>query len=293
MRSGVVVVASVGALLLLTACGSSVHAVPAASKNARLRLAPNAMAFMDSSHGVLGTGWAYGTGSGGGSIALTSDGGRTWHTVELTPRPVVSLTAVGNDYIARYDDGETLASRDGHVWSPTPVLASNGSGFSTCPQGMEIGTNSGVDEWSLCTTQPAAGNQGKAVYRNLPARGWVRVACTNFANAPTPCSGGEQGGIGGYGYAIGIAGGWDGFGLIWESRGTLYVSRDGGRQWTGLDKLIQPEIDFVGWAFVLPRGGVGWTLVTQGGHGPFRLLRTTDAGKTWTVVHRWAATAKR
>jgi hypothetical protein len=244
------------------------------------------MAFMDPSHGVLGTGWRYGSGHDGGTIALTSDAGREWHTVTNTPRPVVSVTVSGDAYIARYDDGETLRSRDGRIWKPTAVSGYGvNTEFSVCPQGMGIGTNAGDPEWSLCTTQPGAGNQGKAVYRNLPDRGWVRVACTNFANSTKPCPPRGYGGISSYGYGIGIAGASDGFGLIWEDRGTLYVTRNGGRHWTPLAKVVEPEIDFGSWAFTLQHG-IGWALVDRGGRS--RLLRTTDAGHTWRVVHRWA-----
>jgi photosystem II stability/assembly factor-like uncharacterized protein len=279
-----VAVIAVGAAATVALAGSS-----SSPKRLPLRLVPNAVAFLDPSHGVLGTGWQYRAGYGGGTIALTADGGRTWQVVKLTPRPVVSLTVSGNAYLARYDDGETLQSRDGRTWRPTPLATAGiNTEFSVCPQGASVGTNSGDLNWSLCTTEPGAGNQGKAVYRNLPDRGWVRVACTNFANLKGVCAGRGHGGISSYGYPIGIAGAPDGrFGLIWESRGTLYVTRDGGRNWTALAKLVQPEIDFGSWAFTL-RGGVGWALVGHGG-GPWRLLRTTDAGRSWGVVHRWAA----
>jgi hypothetical protein len=248
------------------------------------RLVPNATAFADPMHGLLGTGWRYGTGYAGGAIESTSDGGRTWRTVSLTPRPVVSLTRSGSDYVAQYDDGETLRSRDGRHWRPVPLTTADlPSEFSDCPQGMFVGTNAGDDGWWLCTTQPAAGNQGKSVYRNL-ARGRVRVACTPFADLGG-CKGSGYGGISGYGYALGIAGAPGGFGLIWESRGTLYVTRDGGRHWTGLPKVVRPEIDFGSWAFTL-RGDTGWAIVGQG-RRPWRLIETTDAGRTWHVVHRW------
>ena len=40
----------------------------------------------------------------------------------------------------------------------------------------------------------------------------------------------------------------DGFGLLWESRGTLYVTRDGGTSWLAEPKVARPEIDFGGGA---------------------------------------------
>lgn len=277
--------------------------VPAASSAAPQltppRFVPNAVAFRDRLHGVLGSGWESCANTAWhcllqGAISVTSDGGRTWTVVRRTERPVVSLVRAGNTYVATLDDGEELSSgHDGHVWRPAPPsTAGINTVWSVCPQGMTIGANSGSDDWSLCTTEPSAGNQGKAVYRNLPNRGWVRVACTGFFNL-APCSAHGEGGISSYGYPLGIAGAADGFGLIWESRGTLWITRDGGRHWGSVPKVVRPEIDFGFWAFVLPKGGVGWEVVGYGGTEKRRLLETTDAGRTWRVVHRWACTVKR
>jgi photosystem II stability/assembly factor-like uncharacterized protein len=89
-----------------------------------------------------------------------------------------------------------------------------------------------------------------------------------------------------YGYPQGIAMATDGFGLIWESRGTLYVTRDGGRQWSGLPKVAQPEVDF-GVAGVVLRHSVGFVILSSGGTEKRRLIETTDAGRSWRVVHMW------
>jgi hypothetical protein len=137
----------------------------------------------------------------------------------------------------------------------------------------------GGNEWALCTTEGGAGNMGKSVYR-LEASGWKRVAYT-----PGPAGHG-YGGISSYGYPIGIAMARDGFGVIWESRGTLYVTRDGGSHWTALPKVARPEVDFGASAAALPHG-VGYVLLSVGGSGVRRLIGTRDGGRTWYVVHRW------
>jgi photosystem II stability/assembly factor-like uncharacterized protein len=129
-------------------------------------------------------------------------------------------------------------------------------------------------------TQAGAGNQGKSVYR-LFAKGWKRVAYTPFS----PWGRG-YGGISGYGYPVGIAMAQDGFGVIWESRGTLYVTRDGGAHWTALPKVARPEQDFGQSGAALPHG-VAYVLLSLGGTGVRRLIETTDAGRSWHVVHRW------
>jgi photosystem II stability/assembly factor-like uncharacterized protein len=117
------------------------------------------------------------------------------------------------------------------------------------------------------------------VYR-LTASGWKRLTDTPF---PTGTS---YGGISSYGYVQGIAMATDGFGVIWESRGTLYVTRDGGREWTGLPKVAQPEVDFGVDAIALPHG-VAFALLANGGGERRRLIETTDAGRSWHVVHSW------
>jgi photosystem II stability/assembly factor-like uncharacterized protein len=78
----------------------------------------------------------------------------------------------------------------------------------------------------------------------------------------------------------------DGFGVIWESRGTLYVTRDGGAHWTGLPEVARPEEDFGQSGAALPHG-IAYVLLSIGGSGVRRLIETTDAGRSWHVVHRW------
>jgi photosystem II stability/assembly factor-like uncharacterized protein len=87
-----------------------------------------------------------------------------------------------------------------------------------------------------------------------------------------------------FGYPLGIAMARDGFGVIWESRGTLYVTRDGGSHWTGLPKVARPEQDFGLSGAALPRG-VGYVLLSNSGR--IGLIETTDAGRSWHVVRHW------
>jgi photosystem II stability/assembly factor-like uncharacterized protein len=132
----------------------------------------------------------------------------------------------------------------------------------------------------LCTGEGGAGAGGKAVYR-LVDGAWRRLAYTPF---PPPGRG--RGGISIMGYGLGIAMARDGFGIIWESRGTAYVTRDGGSNWLGLPKVAVPEVDFGLSAAALPHG-IGWIVLSRGGGLQRRLLETTDGGRTWHVVHRW------
>ena len=248
----------------------------------RVALVPNAIAFRDPSHGIMGTGWQACAGQSGafgckpqGTISLTSDGGRTWHVLVRTPRPVVAVSVQGVHEQARFDDGETIGSSDGGMhW--TPVVTGRPNFTGPCPaSSVEFVTS----EWTLCGSQSSAGNQAKSVYRLTPT-GWKRIAFTPFSSRT------GYGGISSYGYVQGLAMASDGFGVIWESRGTLYVTRDGGRNWTGLPKVAQPEVDFGVDAFALPHG-VAFALLANGGGEKRRLVETTDAGRSWRVVHTW------
>ena len=247
------------------------HALPPS----RASLVPNAIAFRDPSHGVLGTGRTT-----QGTISLTTDGGRTWKVALRTPRPVVWVSWYGGALTARFDDGENLQSTNGgRTWAPLVV---GPPVFSNCPQGMaQQPTNPPYLNWALCTTEGGAGSMGKSVYWQRPGHGWKRVAYTPFAPP-----GHGYGGISIAGYPQGIAMANDGFGLIWESRGTLYVTRDNGSHWIGLPKIAQPDMDFGMSAYALRRG-VGFVLLARGGTMNRRLLETTDAGRSWRVVHTW------
>jgi hypothetical protein len=258
--------------------------VAQAAPPGRAALVPNSVAFRNPTNGVLGTGWiscpAFGC-KPQGTISSTTDGGRTWKVMLRTPRPVVWVGLTGHVQRARYDDGENVTSGDGgRTWHPVVPPAQ----LSTpCPPALDlfvqVVTTPAGNEWALCTSQGAAGLMGKAVYR-LTARGWKRVAYTPLGSHP------GYGGIGLYGYPLGMTMADDGFGLIWESRGTLYVTRDGGSHWVGLPRVVRPEADWGDSAVALSKG-VGFIVLAHGGTLHRRLLVTKNRGRTWYVVHRW------
>lgn len=268
MRSGAV-------LLLVSAVALAVLSGAAGSPSSE-RLVPSTIAFSDRSHGILGLASPHCTGcAAGGAIAMTSDGGKTWRVVVRTHRRVVAAGYYNYGYDVSLEGGGSLwTDETGHWHRSGKPLSFKGY----CPKGWKAGYRADlVDEnidtpWSICVGQPGAGNQAKAVYR-----GRKRVAYTPF-----PPHGGS-GGISIYGYPGGIAGAHGGFGLIWESRGTLYVSRNGGHHWHALTRVSQPEVDFGVWASTL--GNTGFVLLTRNGHT--RLIETRDAGRTWRLVHRW------
>lgn len=244
------------------------------------RLVPEAVVFSSRTHGVLGFGSANCNGCRArGALAITADGGKTWVVVLRTSRRVVAIAFFHDAFQARLDDGHVL-------WADTAARSWHRSRSRLrhlfeghCPKGWRAGVTANLVDtnidrpWSICTLPPGSGNQAKAVYR-----GTKRVAFTPLA------SHGGYGGISVYGYPVGIAGSRGGFGIIWETRGTLYVTRDGGYHWHALPRVARPELDSSSWASVL-QGNVGFVILERGGHS--RLIETTDAGRTWRVVHRW------
>ena len=262
------VVAAVGLIALSAAAGAPARTVARLPRSA---LVPNAVAFRDRLYGVLGT---------QGTISATSDGGKTWHVVHRTRSPVVAVAFFHDAFYAKLEDGQTL-SGSGRYWRGQPDVSFRGQ----CPKGWHAGFTADIVDtniirpWSICSgPEPGAGNVAKAVYR-----GTKRVAYTPFA------AHGGYGGISVYGYPVGIAGSYGGFAVIWESRGTLYVTHDGGHHWHALPKVAQPELDFGDWADVNPGNGTAFVLLQRaaGSGETWRLIETTDAGRTWHVVHRW------
>lgn len=287
---------------------------------------PYAVALWDSRHGLLGTGTCRGTIDGAscrtGTIQLTSNGGRSFRVVLWTRRPVVELETVGpGGALATTDGGGSFRTLDGgRTWKPfrsrygasfaTPriglgsrsylvhdhgaleLLATSDGGRTwrrragPCRQAISFGAlidlvtpNLG---WLVCLGQPGAGNEEKAVFRTTDGgRSWRAGAAA--VNYPRP---NVRGGLGSYGYPEGVAFAADGFGILWETRGTLYVTRDGGTHWHAEPKVARPEMDF-GRGAAAFAGGRGLVLLGRGGGLPARLLATNDAGRTWHLVHRW------
>jgi len=214
-----------------------------------------------------------------GTVSITVDGGRSWRVLFRTRRPVVFVSYWGGQQWARFDDGEMLTSTDGgRHWRPA-VPSDAWIGFSTCPLGMTPQVNTGDESWSVCTSQGSAGAMGKAVYR-LTAKGWKRLA---YADFPPP--GGAAGGLGLMGYPRGISIARDGFGLLWEDRGPLFVTRDGGSNWTAT-RLVTIDFDSGASGSTLAHG-VAFFLMQRGGGKGDVLYETTDAARSWRVLHVW------
>lgn len=255
-----------------------------------------------------------------GVVELTNDGGHTYRVVLRTRRPIYRLQTFGHGgaLVAAYS-GENWRTLDaGRTWqritsaaisatwlNPLVGVRFRGSdkhgglamfvthdggrawlrGRTPCER-PDIAFDAVADLvtarlwWVACLGEGGAGNEDKAIYRTRNGgRTWEAGAATDFI-APRERS---HGGISSYGYPIGLAFAPGGWGLLTESRGTLYVSRDAGVRFHAEPRVARPEVDFAGGATAFP-GGVGYVFL---GEAQPRLIETSDFGRTWSLVRRW------
>jgi photosystem II stability/assembly factor-like uncharacterized protein len=301
----------------LTGCGSS--SAPQASRSTppvpESRSLPSSVAFWDGERGLLGAGRCWDC--PGGTISTTDDGGRTWTVRKTTVGPLTWVTTLGERNAWALAGRALLHSADGgRSWqavSKAPLLSvvftseSEGWGVieswesafesrlvrtrdggrdwqketSPCPR--VVGGVRGVSfptrarGWLLCVGEPGAGQQQKAVFATRDGgETWAALSGAIWGNESL------AGGLGGYGYPEGISFVADGTGILWESRGLLFLTRNGARSWSSAE-AVQPEIDF-GRSASVADDRVAYVLLER---GSFRLLRSEDGGRTWSVVHRW------
>lgn len=297
-----------------------------------LRLIPNAVAFWDRDHGLIGTGNENHLGSSDqacrnsvcqpGTISSTSDGGHTTRVLVDTPGPVISVAVAPRRQAwaivrecKRHRCSTVLwhSADAGAGWSvvgPTPVTSASWvdarHGFAAASDLIEtvdggrtwrplrspcpgVGEGTGAESvsfatvkrgWLVCNGQPGAGNEDKSIYRTDDgAMHWRRIAWTQ--------SGKAHGGIDSYGYPVGIAFDAEGLGVLWESRGTIYLTRDGGYHWRSFPNVSEPDLDFGLSATVA--AGRAFVLVTRTPQRPvpFRLLATTSNLNDWQTIRTW------
>jgi photosystem II stability/assembly factor-like uncharacterized protein len=297
-------------------------AVPAST---RLVTTPNAAAFWTPHEGLLGVGRCASTkyACGSGAVELTTDGGHTYRTVLRTKRPVESVQTAGprGAIVVTFDKDVYRTLDLGRTWKgwhvrpgasfATPQI---GLGFrtyevhNTTHLGLLRTTNGGrawtratkpakcfsefpdLDlvtprlGWIVCGGQPGAGSEEKAVFRTRDGgRSWQAGASAAGMNHSR-----ERGGISLLGYPAGISFAPNGFGLMWESRGVAYVTRDGGNDWRAQQHLSTFDVDF-GRGAAAFSDGTGFILFGRGGGPAARLVETRDFGRTWSVVRRWGS----
>lgn len=219
----------------------------------------------------------------GGKTWRTLDGGRTWRRVPSAPTTDWLNPRIGVRFHAytAHDHGKLamLVTHDGgRTWQrqqrdPCNETDATNDAFAdlVTPQVW----------WIACVGEGAAGNEDKAIYSTRDGgRTWQAGAAIVFAAGRER----QHGGISSYGYPDGLAFTSGRWGLLLESRGTLYVTRDGGIHFHPEPHVARPETDFAGGAAAF-EGGAGYVLLTN--YAGARLIETRDSGRTWDVVRRW------
>jgi photosystem II stability/assembly factor-like uncharacterized protein len=132
-----------------------------------------------------------------------------------------------------------------------------------------------------CVGEPGTGAQAKAV--RLSSDGghtWHTHVSVAFAARRAVR------GLSGFGYLSGAAVLPDRFGLLWEARGGVLRTDDGGRRWQGLD-VAGPAADQALAACVLPPDAA-YLVLYDSMTGGEALLHSVDRGRTWQSVVRWS-----
>jgi hypothetical protein len=211
-------------------------------------------------------------------LLQSHDGGRTWqprgqHLVE----PSFGARDVGFAVRSRPGDveiGPVMRTTDGgRSWQRVggPCIGATGASLSFV---------SARHGWLLCTSQPGAGMQPKAVFETRNGgTGWRLVADASFTRI-----GRNRGGLSTGGYPYGLSFEPGGHGLLWQARGDTYSSRDGGRHWRPM-RVTSPEV-IEGEAASVVSPAVRFLFVRNDRTGMYELLRLRRSGRAH-VVHRW------
>lgn len=284
---------------------------------------PTAIAFWDRKHGVL-AGTAGCPHKCTGLISVTTDGGAHWQVVlgTVTGRPLDIAVAGKRDawaVLAQCSPDGTCtyqwwcSADGGHTWRQVETNALITSAFADAQTGWALGpgasglgggleeTTDGGKTWHrrpspcapprfaahavsapdrttvyvLCVGQPGIGMQAKALKISHDGGATWQTA----AVAP-------KDGLSGLGYAEGIEFLPKGVGFLWEARGGLLATRDGGRHWQAAKGVVPDTLEATDVSFVAPQ--VGFALLHDMRHPEMRLARTTDGGATWKTVATWA-----
>ncbi len=225
-------------------------------------------------------------------LERTADGGRTWQTVNFTDQfgdpsfvtPSLGWAAASSGFTSKLAPaGTLLTTNGGRTWHSRPGPADcQGRGwylralsFPTAAQG-----------YALCDGQATGGSQDKAVFTTADGgKTWTR-------RAHALSLGGEGGdsGISINGYPAGIFFLPDGHGWIWQSRGNLLASTDGGATWWE-SHLTDPGNNVEARSVWFLSDQSGFVLLagfSQAKSQPtYRLVATRDGGRIWTTVHTW------
>jgi photosystem II stability/assembly factor-like uncharacterized protein len=265
---------------------------PGATARAGPKYLPFAMRFVDPEHGYVVLEPTTSCASCRNRIEQTSDGGRSWRLTSLGHMP---FSPAERSFRATWRQGTRRGLKLASVISPKVAWATwqgEKGGFSR----LFVSRNGGLSwrrvklpcgrpysfwrppvsavsarhAWLLCLGEPGVGQQNKALYETTDGRKWKL-----------------RSNLSGSGYGQGLAFSKTGFGLLAESRGSLLVSRNGGRSWHWAAAITSPEVAEPQSIALFPPS-YGLVLVRDdGSRRKIELFRTRDAGRTWRLLHTW------
>ncbi len=174
-----------------------------------------------------------------------------------------------------------ITSDGGRTWQPLPGPTCQGQGWYLRSLSFSTPTHG----FALCVGEATAGSQDKAILTTTDGgKTWKRVAEASFGGSPAK-------GISLSGYPDGIFFLPDGRGWLWQQRGNLLTTADGGTTWQE-SNLTQPGFDIEARSVWFLTDTAGFVLLTgDSGSNPFqpvfRLVYTQDGGQSWTTMHTW------
>ena len=213
-------------------------------------------------------------------VFASEDAGLTW-------------SAVSHDNLARLSfvspkDGWAIRTQSNAAPAPLAVTSDGGATWTDagnpCPHGtllQDVRFASRSQGWVLCTGEPGAGNQFKAVLESSDGgRTWHETSGVLFRLGKRVTMGT---GLPSSGYALGIFFLANGHGWLWMSREYSYVTEDGGRSWRPMKAVSAPEVRYpLSIWFTAPPEGL--VLLWDGERNAYSLLRTSNGGASWQRV---------
>jgi photosystem II stability/assembly factor-like uncharacterized protein len=216
------------------------------------------------------------------TLRLSSDGGETWTRLSSGPFERISFASATEGWAVGhvFATGQSLQTTTdgGHTWRSLPVPCPRSASTATDISFPAPGTG-----WLLCTGEGGAGNEQRAVLETTDSGGtWAIVAASSLG-------GPGRSGLTTSGYPTGVTFDVTGAGWMWQDRGTVLATGDGGRTWRSIG-MSQPDVNAVTsiWFPRTPSSttqGRGFALRSRG--DVTELLVTSDGGNTWEQIARW------
>jgi photosystem II stability/assembly factor-like uncharacterized protein len=238
------------------------------------------------------------------ALLHSSDGGRSWQRLPISHQRAAGGVEVGvwKPSFSTATEGLATVAPDGmdaHLIAESAKLLVTSDGGRSWHQvagpcrhsdGTAVSFPGPVSAWLVCTRSLGAGNEDKRVLASVDgARTWRAVAQVGLGNSPSQ-------GLYALGYVQGLSFSDAGSGLLMFDEGRfMYLTEDGGRDWQAVRAASFPRLrGESGYkskpvstnSAVMLSPTSGFALLGYF-NGLQQLATTTDAGQSWTSVHRW------